>query len=336
MLFHARWPIWFVLVLGSGCGARAQVAAAAGLAPGHVTGKIDTVPRVPGLGTFLEGLNAGVTISEGHDSSSGWYSVATPAIIYTISSRFSADVNTSIYLHRNVRNTNPATARKKPLILDRADAADTLFGFHAFFEPGSVQDTITASMTAPTGNRSHGLGTGRVTYDLSNHLERYYKQAGFIVDLGVGDSSGLFNNLVTKDYNSLGALSHYEAGMVFRLPKRCYLESVAYEQLPMGDQKVYRIVERDDAARANEDDPTPTPTPIPIPNVSKVNEDNGFTTFAGVPINNYFSLSGYYNRSLRQHLDTVSFGVTYILRGTPKRRLSMIDRALREAEGGNP
>jgi hypothetical protein len=104
----------------------------------------------------------------------------------------------------------------------------------------------------------------------------------------------------------------------------------------MGDQKVYRIVERDDAARANEDDPTPTPTPIPIPNVSKVNEDNGFTTFAGVPINNYFSLSGYYNRSLRQHLDTVSFGVTYILRGTPKRRLSMIDRALREAEGGNP
>jgi len=43
-------------------------------------------------------------------------------------------------------------------------------------------------------------------------------------------------------------------------------------------------------------------------------------------------LSGYYNRSLRQRLDTVSIGVTYVLRGTPKKRLSMIDRALREAE----
>jgi hypothetical protein len=44
-------------------------------------------------------------------------------------------------------------------------------------------------------------------------------------------------------------------------------------------------------------------------------------------------LSCYYNRSLRQHLDTVSFGFTFLLRGKPKNRLSMVDRALREAEG---
>jgi hypothetical protein len=53
-------------------------------------------------------------------------------------------------------------------------------------------------------------------------------------------------------------------------------------------------------------------------------------------LNSYISLSGYYNRSLRQRLDTVSFGVTYILRGTSRRKLSMIDKALREAENSNP
>jgi hypothetical protein len=70
--------------------------------------------------------------------------------------------------------------------------------------------------------------------------------------------------------------------------------------------------------------------------MTTVNEDNGFTTFVGIPLTDYITLSGYYNRSLRQHLDTVSFGMTYVIRGTSRKRLSMIDKALREAEGANP
>jgi hypothetical protein len=47
-------------------------------------------------------------------------------------------------------------------------------------------------------------------------------------------------------------------------------------------------------------------------------------------------LSSYYNRSLRQHIDTVSIGVTCVLRSMPwRKRLSLIDRALREAEEAN-
>ena len=67
--------------------------------------------------------------------------------------------------------------------------------------------------------------------------------------------------------------------------------------------------------------------------VTTASEDNGFTTFVGIPLARHVNLSGYYNHSLRQHLDTVSVGVTFILRGPSKKRLSMIDRALREAEG---
>jgi len=56
--------------------------------------------------------------------------------------------------------------------------------------------------------------------------------------------------------------------------------------------------------------------------VTTVAEDNGFTTMAGFPLTHHVTLSGYYNRSLRQHLDTVSFGVTYVLCGKPRDRLS--------------
>ena len=67
----------------------------------------------------------------------------------------------------------------------------------------------------------------------------------------------------------------------------------------------------------------------------RVSEDNGFTTFVGIPLTHYVTFTGYYNHSLRQHLDTFSFGVTYVVRGASKRKLSMIDKALREAEGAS-
>ena len=65
-------------------------------------------------------------------------------------------------------------------------------------------------------------------------------------------------------------------------------------------------------------------------------EDNGFTTLIGIPLSSRTSLSGYYNRSLRLHLDTISVGVTFVFRGTPRpKHLSLIDRAILEAEGAN-
>ena len=334
MSFPARWLV-LVVLLASCLGVHAQVTAAAGVAPVRVPEKVQAAPRVPGLVSFLDGFNAGVTYSGVHSSAVGWYSVTTPAVNYAFSRHYSADASTSMYIHRMVENTNSATATSHPLVQDGVDPGDTLISFHGFFEPGSLQDTITASLTAPTGDRALGFGTGRVTYDFSNHLERYVQKLGFLVDLGAGDSSGLFNDLVYRDYNTLGGLAHFETGLVFWLPRRSYIESVAYEQLPLGSQKIYQSAPRGDVVRGNDDGGNPGPPPVVVSTISSVSEDNGFTTFVGIPLNNYVTLSGYYNRSLRQHQDTVSFGVTYVLRGTPRRRLSMVDRALREAEGAS-
>lgn len=336
MLVPIRWIVCLVSAAVLCLQLHAQVTAAAGVAPGHVTENRHAVPRVPGVSTLLDGFNAGVSYSGVHSSSVGWYSVMTPAISYTFSERFSADASTSIYINRLIQNTDPATKATQPLVTDGADPGDTLIGFHATFYPGSLQDIITASLTAPTGNRSEGLGTGQVTYDFNNHTEKYYNKLGFLLDLGIGNSSGLFNDLVVKDYTSVGTLAHFQAGGVFWLPRRTYIEAVAYEQLPLGSQTVYRAVERGEDVRANDDGggTNPTPQPPVAVTVSTASEDNGFTTFVGIPLVDHITLSGYYNRSLRQRLDTVSVGVTFILRSKPsKRSLSMIDRALREAEG---
>lgn len=329
-----RWSVFVVITGGLCAGLHAQVTAAAGIAPTHAPQNVTRVPRVPNVSTLFDGFNAGVTYSGVHDSASGWYTVASPAVSYTFSERYSADASASMYFHRLVQNTDPATAATQPRVVEPVNAGDTLIGFHAFFEPGSLQNTITASLTAPTGDKSQGLGAGQVTFDFSNHTERYFKQVGLLLDVGAGNSSGLFNTVVSKDYSSVGPIAHFQAGAVFWFPGRIYLQSVAYEQLPLGSQTVYQTVKRKKHGKGDDDGDgnSPAPTPITTPTAF---EDNGFTTIMGIPLNDYLTLSGYYNRSLRQDLDTVSIGMTYVIRGRKRRTLSMIDRALQEAEGAS-
>jgi hypothetical protein len=330
-----RWVLLLVAAAGSCAFLHAQVTAAAGIAPAHVSQNVTKVPRVPNVSTLFDGFNAGVTYSGVHDSASGWYTVATPAVSYTFSEHYSADASASMYFHRLVQNTNPATAAKQPLVVEPINAGDTLIGFHAFFEPASLQNTTTASLTAPTGDKSEGLGAGQVTYDFSNHTERFFKQVGLLLDVGGGNSSGLFNSVVSKDYSSVGPLAHFQAGGVFWFRGGIYLQSVAYEQLPLGSQTVYKTVKRGENDHGEDDGGgNPPPSAAPITTSSAI-EDNGFTTIVGIPLNDYLMLSGYYNRSLRQDLDTVAFGMTYVIRGRKKRTLSMIDRAIREAEGAS-
>jgi hypothetical protein len=286
------------------------------------TSHLEQVPKVPGLSTLWNGLNAGVTISGVHDSSIGWYNVVTPALSYTFSQHYAADASLSIYPYRLVQKQASTLPPIYQTVVSHGEVGDTLIGVHASFNPKQFHSTTTAYMTLPTGDSSNGLGTGKVTFDFSHDVEHYFGPAALLVNLGAGDSSGLFNSVVTKDYNSVGPLVHFQAGAIFWLPGRSYIESVAYEQLPFGDQTVYII---------------PTGQygmPFTVVTGTNRSEDNGFTTQLGIPLTDHIVLSGYYNRSLRQHLDTVSTGITYVLHGAPrKRRLSIIDKALREAAG---
>jgi len=270
-------------------------------------------------------LNAGVSYFGVHNSSIGWYSVATPAISYTFNEHYSTDVSASVYLHRMVQDLDPG-APPGQLKLDSVDAGDTFIGFHASYDPEYFQNTISASLSLPSGDSSEGLGTGRVGFDFTNHTVRYFKRVGFLVDIGAGNTSTLSNDIVTKNYSSSGALAHFQAGTIFWM-KGSYLETSAYEQLPIGSQTVY----------SSAPPPGPGSSSPPPSSSTSASEDNGLTVVIGIPITGTLTAVSYYNRSLRQHSDTVSLGVTYVLRGSRRRKwLSMIDRALREAETEKP
>lgn len=312
--------VGLVLLLCAFAGARAQTAVHADSLVSATATHVATMPRVPGMTTFWHGLNAGVTFAGVHDSSLGWYTVATPAASYTISPHYSADINFSIYPSRVVEKQDRIALRRRS-VLDIGDIGDVFVGLHASFNPRQFSNITTASFTFPTGNRSAGLSAGKPTFDFSDHVERYHGQTGLLLDLGVGNSSGLFNRLLTNDYTTVGTLVHFQGGMVMWVLGSNYVQSVIYEQHPVGHQTLYSTSGTQGAPG------------FAFFSKANIGEDHGITTSVGIPLSDHLTLSGYYGRSFSQSLDTVSLGMTYVLRGTPRiRRFSMIDRALREAE----
>ena len=260
------------------------------------------VSDTPAFSVPLHGWNAGLTVSGVHDSVTGWATLATPAVGYSFNDTFSIDATIPIYMFRlaESRSTHPRPDAR--LVPRRAELGDIIFGLHAQFVPHQFQYELTGAFTAPTGDEAYGLTTGRVTFDISNYFQRTFGRVTPNIELGGGDSTTLVNRTVTKNYTSLGPLAHFQAGLGIDIFRGIYFESNAYEQLPIGDQKIYGPSRHGNAT---------------VVTGYNVTEDNGFTNSLDVPLTAHFTLSGYYSRSLRIHTDTAAIGITCILRAAP-------------------
>ena len=261
------------------------------------------VPQVPGISGLLRGLNGGVTLSSIHDAQTGWATILQPAIGYSFNDIFSFDITVPIYIYRLAGTLVPNPRPDELLIARHGTPGDVIFSLHAQYIPHGFLYEATFSATAPTGDNFYGLSSGHPTFDLSNRFERPFKHVTPNIEIGIGDSSSLVSPLVQRDFTSLGPLAHFQAGMAFSLPLGASFGTSAYEQLPIGDQKIYQTVPR----RGRNSGGT-------FVTGRSVAEDNGFTNSLDIPLDTHTTLSGYYNRSLRLKDDVVAVGITYVFR----------------------
>jgi hypothetical protein len=266
--------------------------------PGPPLSQPADAPASPGL-PFLHGFNAGITIAGIHDSVVGYSTLATPSVGYSFNDIFSVDATIPIYMYRLAESLSPRPRATQLLVNQRGELGDVVIGFHAQFIPSFFLYQANFAVTAPTGDEAYGLTTGRCTFDLNNHFERSFGRLTPDLEIGVGDSSYLVNRLVNKNYTSLGPISHFQAGLAVELIRGISFQSDAYENLPIGDQKIYGPSRNGRAT---------------VVTGHSVTEDNGFTNSLEIPLDSHTSLSSYYSRSLRLHIDSVAFGVSYVLR----------------------
>src|SRR5258707_817841 len=185
------------------------------------------------------------TIATGnHDSVSGWSSMLDTGVRYDFNGIFGMELGVPYYMTQTGSDTTKAVRLNQtpPLMVTYGALGDTYLILH-FAAPGSVvgyRATITG--TAPTGDTSTGISTGRATFDLNNHFDHTWGFLTPLAEFGVGDSSALVNRRVRRPYTTLGPLSHYKAGATFDFLKVFSFQGSGYEDLPIGDQKVFSRV----------------------------------------------------------------------------------------------
>lgn len=277
-------------------------------------GDAQDVPEVPGLSTSLHGWNVGATVTGVHESTTGWATIFIPAVGYSFNDIFSIDATVPIYMFRLAPSLATHPKPNALLVNQRGEPGDIVFGLHAQFIPRLFQYQLTGLVTAPTGDEAYGLSTGRVTFDISNRFERTYRRITPNLEIGGGDSTYLVNRILNKNYTSLGPLAHFQIGLGVELIHGISFETDAYEQLPIGDQKIYG--------------PSRKGKP-PVVTGHNVTEDNGFINALDIPLDRHITFSGYYSRSLRYRTDTAAIGVTYVLRPAPATEDSAMNELFR-------
>jgi hypothetical protein len=274
---------------------------------GGITGSATTNDLGPvGIVPIGRGLNASLISTSQHDSSNGWSSLLTPDVAFRFNRYLSVDASTPVYTYIDVY----ARRGKKPNVTyvykTRYGAlGDTALAFHGDAESARLSYNGTFTLGLPTGNTAYGLGAGQVTYNINNHMEHDFDWFTPDIELGFGDTSSLVDQRVRKSYVAVGPLANFQAGGGAALPHGLYFEADAYEELPLASDIVYSTTGKGKKRVRTSTNRGPA-------------EDNGFITSLDIPVASHLTLSGFYDRSLRDSDDVAGFSMTFLLRPPPK------------------
>jgi hypothetical protein len=259
-----------------------------------------------GIVPAAKGFNASVGTSSQHDSTNGWSSILTPNAAYRLNRHFSVDAGVLIHTYINTYSNVGTTAKPdyRYTILGGL-FGDTTLSFQGSVGGEAIYYSGTVSMGLPSGNTDYGLGAGQVTYNVNNHFEKSFWRFNPDIEAGFGDTSILVEQRVLKSYVAVGPMAHFQAGTSVDLPLNMTFEADAYEELPLDKNLVYSttIKGKKKVTTATNTDP---------------GEDNGFITSLDIPLTPHLTLSGFYNRSLRDHDDVGGFSFTFLLRAPPR------------------
>lgn len=294
----------------------------------------------------IRGFTFSTSMMGSHDSFSGWSSVMDSSVRYDFNRVFGVELGVPYYMmHKGYKGSMAATqsAVTPPLVSAYNTLGDTYLRLHFAAPKTSFHYAAMITGTAPTGDTSSGISTGRPTFDLNNHIEHTFGFFTPMAEFGIGDSSALIDQRVSEPYASLlntrpglsreplflalvnqqirppyttlGPISHYRVGATFDFLRIFSFSPSAYEYMPIGNQKVYSHLFI----------PSKTGTLIQVINGRRVPgyesvrelkgqgilEDNGLTAEMTVSLNRHMALVGTYQRSLRFHLDMVAFGMSF-------------------------
>jgi hypothetical protein len=260
------------------------------------------------------GFTFTTSASGNHDSASGWASILDSSVRYDFSRVFGMELGVPYYMSHTGFDTSRVVGlnQSMPLVTSYNSLGDMYLTLHLAAPDTWFSYSSTITGTAPTGDTSTAISTGRATFDFNNHFEHGLTLFTPYIEIGIGNTSTLVNRggrllKITRPYTTLGPLSHYKAGGTFDFLKIFSFDACGYEDLPIGDQKVYA---RTTKLKTLKNGRT-VQGKRTVSTGQGIVEDNGLSGGLTLNLGQHLALTGGYQRSLRQSLDIVAFGVSY-------------------------
>ncbi len=94
------------------------------------------------------------------------------------------------------------------------------------------------TLAAPTGSRAKGFSSGRANVDWNNRFEHSFSRLTPFFEGGLSNAVP-DSRLVTRQFTSLGLLTHLEEGGELELVKHFSVGGSGYEIVPFGNQKIF-------------------------------------------------------------------------------------------------
>src|SRR5262245_49046392 len=143
--------------------------AAVPLCNAQLPGKVGYAPQSKGFSSYT-------SFEQTHDSASNWSSVIDSSVNYDFNRVFGISLGIPFYLaHNEVSTTTtttlPGTTTQTPLSATYNQLGDMRFGLRFATPTPVVRYVATITGTAPTGDTSTGISTGRASADFNNHFE---------------------------------------------------------------------------------------------------------------------------------------------------------------------
>lgn len=263
------------------------------------------------------GFSSYTNLSQSYDSSANWTSIVDSTVSFNFNKVFGISLGAPFYLAYNQPLfTSTATAQSTGSITQFAPISgyntvgDLRFGLRFATPTPIIKYVVTVTGTAPTGDTSIGISTGRFTGDFNNHLEFDLGRVSPLLELGLANTSTLVN-MVKRPYTTLGMLSHYKAGLGLPLGKRLNLELAGYENLPLGLQKLYseEFNRGQGSVSSGKGKSAPIYEQVAAAIGNGFTEDNGFTTGLSADVGRRMDMGFTYDRSARQKLESFEFSI---------------------------
>src|SRR5215475_2548279 len=245
----------------------------------------------------------------GSSNSDGLVTKADPALGYSFNNHWSTYTGVPFYFVNRSSSTTTTTSGSM------SGVGNAFLGFRFGTKSDLLNYTSNLEFTAPTGDKSRGFSTGRVTADWTNIFSTKVSSLTPFGSVGIANTVS-DTAFFVRPFTSLGIVGHFEGGATYDLLRAARIGASVYAVRGSGEQRIISKLVESQPASTTGSSSGPNPNRVfekrheTISQAEIVN-DHGFSTWFGVSPRPEVDFHAGYSRSVNYDFNTFSFGVGF-------------------------